>query len=59
MQGERVEYYKADLLLYKDARVDMYYLDRYVGADNWQERTGQKEMISSAEYQSRRIMASG
>lgn len=35
-QGERVEYYKADLLLYKDARVDMYYLDRYVGADSWQ-----------------------
>lgn len=35
-QGERVEYYKADLLLYKDARVDMYYLDRYVGVDSWQ-----------------------
>lgn len=34
--GESVSYYKADLLLYKNARVDMYYLDSYIGADKWQ-----------------------
>lgn len=35
-QGEKITYYKADLLLYKNARVDMNYLDNYVGAFRWQ-----------------------